>query len=296
MSYEPKLPRKLSSVRKLILSDHVNDKITEAKKNRDDEFNTQYQRYCLEVSNRMECINSYKSEIAFSWRNADIAAVFYGIYRYIWEHIKLGPIQPTRRAASEEEEKWNSGSEGERRVADYLSARLPDDWTIVLGYSNAKGEIDQLLVGPRGIFAIEIKNVNGVVHCDEDQWWRDKYDNYGKLLETNLPMADKGGRGPSRQLNEPTNLLQSHINKKLSIGRIQRAVILSHNKSMLGTLTSITVDVVATIHNFDYERMLARQSKIFEAITVDEILNEIRQHHVDFKSSPHRMSSASAHR
>lgn len=283
-------------MRKLILSDHVNDKVTEAKMKRDDEFNTQYHRYCLEVSNRKACINSCKGEIAFSWRNADIAAVLYGIYRYIWEHIKPGPIQPTRRAAGEEEEKWNSGGEGERRVADYLGARLSDDWTMVFGYSNAKGEIDQLLVGPRGIFAIEIKNVNGVVHCDEDQWWRDKYDNYGNLLEINLPMADKGGRGPSRQLNEPTDLLQSHINKKLSIGRIQRAVILSHNKSMLGTLTKITVDVVATIHNFDYERMLARQPNIIEAITVDEILNEIRQQHDSFNSSPRRTSQASEHR
>jgi hypothetical protein len=282
-------------MRKLILSDHVNDKVTEAKKKRDDEFNMQYQRYCLEVSNRKACINSCKGEIAFSWRNADIAAVFYGIYRYIREHIKPGPIQPTLRAAGEEEEKWNSGSEGERRVADYLAAHLSDDWTMVFGYYNAKGEIDQLLVGPRGIFAIEIKNVNGVVHCDGDQWWRDKYDNYGNLLEINLPMADKGGRGPSRQLNEPTNLLQSHINKKLSIGRIQRAVILSHNKSRPGALANITVDVVATIHNFDYERMIARQPNIIEAITVDKILMEIRKHHDDFKSSPRRMNPTSAH-
>ena len=74
-------------------------------------------------------------------------------------------------------------------------ARLFDDrWTLVGGYRNAKGELDQLLVGPNGLMAIEIKFINGRVSCDGDRWWRDKYDRYGNLVERALPIVDLAPR------------------------------------------------------------------------------------------------------
>ena len=72
------------------------------------------------------------------------------------------------------------------------------------GYRNRRGEIDQLLLGPRGLFAIEVKNLNATVHVDGDRWRADKYDNYGNLVEQR-PIADRmAGRRACSSTSPPT--------------------------------------------------------------------------------------------
>ena len=60
-------------------------------------------------------------------------------------------------------------------MATELGRALDDDWTLLRGYRNRRGEIDQLLLGPRGLFAIEVKNLNATVTVDGDRWRADKY-------------------------------------------------------------------------------------------------------------------------
>ena len=69
------------------------------------------------------------------------------------------------------------------------------------GYRNKLGEIDHLLFGPGGLVAIEVKNINGTVHCEGDKWRVDKYDRYGNLVEQH-DLVDRGKRqrSPSVQL------------------------------------------------------------------------------------------------
>jgi hypothetical protein len=73
------------------------------------------------------------------------------------------PRHPVRSEADRDEIVWRKGSEGEQKVVARLSRLLDDRWTLIGGYRNAKGEVDQLLVGPGGIVAIEVKFVNGRV-------------------------------------------------------------------------------------------------------------------------------------
>jgi hypothetical protein len=103
-----------------------------------------------------------------------------------------------------------AGIAGEQLVATELGRALDDDWTLLRGYRNRRGEIDQLLLGPRGLFAIEVKNLNATVHVDGDRWRADKYDNYGNLVEQR-PIADRMGRSPSVQLNEPADDLERFL-------------------------------------------------------------------------------------
>ena len=103
-----------------------------------------------------------------------------------------------------------AGIAGEQLVATELGRALDDDWTLLRGYRNRRGEIDQLLLGPRGLFAIEVKNLNATVHVDGDRWRADKYDNYGNLVEQR-PVADRMGRSPSVQLNEPADDLERFL-------------------------------------------------------------------------------------
>ena len=104
--------------------------------------------------------------------------------------------QPRPAGDSGVEEKIKAGIAGEERVAAELSHALGADWTLLRGYRNRRGEIDDLLLGPTGLFAIEVKNINATVHVDGDRWQGDKYDNYGNLVEQRL-IADR--RGPLAQ-------------------------------------------------------------------------------------------------
>jgi hypothetical protein len=140
---------------------------------------------------------------------------------------------PPSKNGNDAEEKIRAGIAGEQQVATELSRALADDWTLLRGYRNRRGEIDHLLLGPQGLFAIEVKNINATVHIDGDRWRADKYDNYGNLVEQR-PITDRGGRSPSQQLNEPADDLERFLHERGQQVTVQRVVILTHRRSRLG--------------------------------------------------------------
>ena len=88
-------------------------------------------------------------------------------------------LPPRRRRADPRiEAKLAAGIEGERLVEDALGLALDDEWALLRGYRNRGGEIDHLLIGPRGVFAIEGKHRNATIDCDGDRWVATKYDRY----------------------------------------------------------------------------------------------------------------------
>jgi Nuclease-related domain len=109
-----------------------------------------------------------------------------------------------------------------------------------------RGEIDHLLLGPRGLFAIEVKNINATVHIDGDRWRADKYDNYGNLVEQR-PVTDRRGRSPSEQLNEPAGELERFLHERGQKVTVQRVVVLIHRRSGLGATRDLTVLVGTSI-------------------------------------------------
>ena len=143
------------------------------------------------------------------------------------------------------EEEDQGRDRGEELVAAELSHALGDDWTLLRGYRNRRGEIDDLLLGPTGLLAIEVKNINATVHVDGDRWQGDKYDNYGNLVEQRL-IADRRGRSPSEQLNEPADELQRFLRERGQQVTIQRVVVLAHRRSRLAPAAAATVHVVTS--------------------------------------------------
>lgn len=77
--------------------------------------------------------------------------------------------------------------------------RLSDDWLLFRGYVNRRGEVDHLVVGPGGIWAIEVKGRGVCVHIDGDQWRYEKFDRYGNLVDQGI-LADRRGRSWGRQV------------------------------------------------------------------------------------------------
>src|SRR3984957_10095114 len=152
------------------------------------------------------------------------------------------------------EEKIRAGIAGEQLVATELGRALDDDWTLLSGYRNRRGEIDPLLLGPRGLFAVEVKNINATVHIDGDRWRADKYDRYGNLVEQRL-IEDRKGRSPSRQLTEPAAELESFLHRRGQQVQVQRVVLLLHERSKLGVVRNPTVQAGTSV---DYLLSLAR--------------------------------------
>ena len=150
-----------------------------------------------------------------------------------------------QHSVADEEAILTAGITGEHIVAADLGAVLGDEWTSLHGYRNRRGEIDHVLVGPRGLFTIEVKYRNATVDVDGDQWRFRKYDHYGNLVEHGL-ITDRGGRSPSVQLNESTAELERFLHSRNHPVRARRVVMLTHPRSALGECRNLTVDLVAT--------------------------------------------------
>ncbi len=137
--------------------------------------------------------------------------------------------------------------QGEQRVADELGHALGDDWVLLQGYKNSGGEIDHLLLGPAGLFAMEVKHRNATVYVEGDQWRFEKYDRFGNLVEEGR-ITDRGGRSPSRRVNDSADTLQRFLNTRSQQPvDIQRIVLLTHPRSELGSHRNLTVSVATSV-------------------------------------------------
>jgi hypothetical protein len=196
---------------------------------------------------------------------------------------KHPPSQPASGAwDADVEAKLTAGIEGERDVLQHLASTFGDEWVNLCGYRNRRGEIDQLLLGPNGLFAIEVKHRNGTVYCQGDEWWLEKYDRYGNLVEQG-PMHDRRGRSPSVQLNEPVYELEAFLSRRGQPVRITPIVVLTHPRAQLAAAHDPTVNVAtdpgyltALINQAPYTFDQARRAAIEQLIAKDHAFHNQR--------------------
>jgi len=181
-----------------------------------------------------------------------------------------------------EEAKIRSGIEGESRFDNFLLGQLDDEWTIIAGYRAHKGEIDRILVGPNGVFAFEIKNLGGVIHCDGDRWWRDKTDRYGSVVERNIPIADNSGRSPSRQINDAAGALERLLRKNGHDVAVVRVIVFAHTGATFGSIKNLQVNFLAKVPGMDIKKVLSRGRPLSHD-QAQRIATTIRRHHEWFE-------------
>lgn len=139
-----------------------------------------------------------------------------------------------------------AGIEGEAQVARHLAERLGQEWVLLCGYRNQAGEIDQLLLGPSGLFAIEVKHRNATVFCDQDEWRFEKYDRYGNRVREGW-ITDRRGRSPSKQLNDPASRLEEFLGRRGQPVPIDRTVLLTHPRAQIGACHEVTVNIATKV-------------------------------------------------
>lgn len=150
----------------------------------------------------------------------------------------LAAALPTAR-----EQTIRAGRNAERRVADELAEALGDEWLLLRGYCNSRGEIDALLLGPRGLFAIEQKYRSVRVYIRGDEWIAEQIDKYGKSRGTRFPIRDGKGRSPSEQVKEPTAALSRWLSTNKRGTPITPVVLLTHPSARIGSIQNPTVRV-----------------------------------------------------
>jgi len=202
---------------------------------------TEYEAELAEYTRRRESVKAERQQAHSEGRWLRwLGRVFAGLF----EQAQPRPSQ-VQTNTFHEEAKLTAGMEGELLVANHLDLVLGDEWMLLRGYKNRRGEIDGILIGPQGVIAIEVKHYNATASCAGDEWWFDKYDRKGKHVGYDR-RTDRAGRSPSRQLNVAANALQEFLGRRGKQVAIRRVVLLTHERSRLGETSDVTVDLIST--------------------------------------------------
>jgi len=261
------------------LSDHVGDKIRELVQEREDAQRASLIEWKKRVGSVDSVNRRRRARVARAWRERRrLAWLFLGLGRMLAGDMSY-PVRPVMARPGRNEIIWREGQAGEQRVVERLARQFDDRWTLLQGYHNPLGEIDQILVGPGGVHAIEVKYKNGVVHCAGDRWWVDRYDKYGNCVERNVPFRDNGGRSPARQLSEPCRMLAGYLSKPIPDVRIHRHVVLSHASSRIGNLNNLTIDSVSTVGDRRFPACLFKGAEVLDDASVNKVVELIEQSH-----------------
>ena len=171
------------------------------------------------------------------------------------------------------EEASRAGKRAEDEFAAELGERLNDEWLLFRGYRNAKGEIDQVLVGPGGVVAVEVKYVNATVAIDGDVWDAVKVGNYGERFDR-ARLEDARGRTPSVQLNEAADALAGFLERFGRAVDVERVVMMMHPKARVVRHTRPTVAVGTSV-----DAVLSRCRGRLSRARREEIERLIRRDH-----------------
>jgi hypothetical protein len=213
------------------------------------------------------------------------------------EKRELARLRLFSRSPTNKEASIQAGHDAERRVSEELGSLLDDDWVLFRGYRNRRGEIDGLLVGPRGLFAYEVKYHNATVHIRGDDWWSEKFDKYGNSLGGPAPMADAHGRSPSAQLSDPAAALSDWLRRRGQQATVTPVVLLTHDRARVGSSQSPTVRVETSVRGV--LRLIGQSSVTLDAkrrAVIEQIVRDDHRHYEQRLSRPGRAHNRASER
>ena len=255
--------------------------------------------HSMACTSRHQRMLELKADALRAIGNLNLISAVVPMGKLAWLMWSSKPPKPQLTPASRQELVWQSGQHGETLARQHFEGILDDDWTGVSGYMNEKGEIDLVLVGPHGIICLEIKYFNALVHCVEDVWTRDKFDRYGNLVQSGLPIKDKTGRSPARQLLEPCAAFAQFLQKwglPFEVP-IRTAVLLTHANSRVGRVRSTTVDFIGRIDEFTVESLMEISGNRPPSVNVPVVVELLHMHHHQCaeQRAGHRATSTGGH-
>ena len=177
-------------------------------------------------------------------------------------------------------ERQAAGVRGEVKLVAGL-ASLSDEWVALRGYRNRRGETDVVLIGPLGIWAIEVKNYgNARVHIDGEQWSYDRLDDEGEIRQT-YPAVDGSGRSWARQVIDVADDLTAWLSRNGHRVSIGTAVMLVNDGAQLGRCRDPEVDFIGTDPRRLLEVVAERSTPIDpgDCKSIVELIRRDHRHH-----------------
>lgn len=169
-----------------------------------------------------------------------------------------------------------AGVQGEQQLAWSLSG-LDDSWTMLRGYRNRRGETDSVLVGPLGVWAVEVKRRRVRLHAVGDKWWYEKLSARGNVVETEWAV-DGGGRSWARQVNDVAADLAAWLMRNGHPIQIRTAVMLMHEQAQFGRCEQLTVTMIG-IHPAQLLDAIRRYASPLNSSECEQIVTLIRRDH-----------------
>jgi hypothetical protein len=274
--------QKEAQVKTIVLSDYVQERLQQNEAGRDGRYIEAMKVYEARIQAKQDILGDMrlKRDVASAKRqHLKVIKYFFGVAwaRYGVRAARRG--KPFKESPRLEDHILEVGHEGEDALHETLGSFFDHSWTLLCGYHNPGGEIDSILVGPGGIFAMEIKNKKGIIHCEGDRWWRDKEDGYGNLVRRDEPIEDKGHRGPSGQVNAPADRLERFLISRSKECRIFRVVVFTDPSVRFGYMENITVDGIYALGGWDLEGMIRRSKFRMDPENVAHVVDLIQRDH-----------------
>ncbi|GAA5179215.1 hypothetical protein GCM10023322_08530 [Rugosimonospora acidiphila] len=169
-----------------------------------------------------------------------------------------------------------AGVRGEDALAWGLSG-LPDAWVMLRGYRNRRGEADHVLVGPQGVWVIEVKLRRVRLHVNGDEWRYEKLDRWGNPVESGWA-TDRSGRSWARQASDVAEDLAAWLHRNHHVLPVRSAVMLMHEDAQLGRCDDLAIDFVATQPGLLLQEMWRRATPL-TAQACEDIVALIRRDH-----------------
>ncbi len=115
------------------------------------------------------------------------------------DHLILRPIKVAIK-------RHRRGKEGEERVVELLRQVLDDRWTLFRNLKvpgMGRGDVDGVLVGPTGLWSLEVKNFSGRYRNRGEQWFYWKHNDWRRMKHS-----------PSRQARRNAGRLAAFLKER----------------------------------------------------------------------------------
>jgi len=263
-----------------ILSSFASGKLADLRQAREDDFRLKQDAHQQKQARRQAEWTAQKAQCAAAWKKRQfrpLLADFWGLLRLSFK----GSIYPPQLAPpSDEEGVLQAGLEGEDRVLHALFAAIPENWHVVSGYRNNKGETDFILVAPNGLMTIEVKSYSGLICCQGDDWFALNRARGGGIGKKTI--QDNGGRSPNQQVNAIADSLEEYLRKfdsSLDVGRVKRAVVFAARNSAIYQVRQPGVDLVCTADSLSQGLLLDFLPPRKSPLDAEKLLKMIKRDH-----------------
>jgi len=142
---------------------------------------------------------------------------------------------------------------------------------------NKSGETDLLLVGPSGVWVVEVKNRRVELSAHRNHWHFQKFDNYGNVVGKGLAI-DGRGRNWGKQASEVAESLAWWLSHNQVDLPVRTAVVLVHPKASVKSGVNPSVDIL-TANRSDLIEAMNSDPTIFAPDVRDRVAQLVRRDH-----------------